>query len=233
MVKLKLIEKKIDNKKIFYYEEKFFNILNNILLSKYKISEEFKNDKRTYVAKISINDECYILKKIYINKKAKKLLSIFKKGEALSTLINVSNAIENGVNELAKPLGAIIQRKNGVIENEMLIMRCYEGKRVDFRGYTTIEDGEKIISILNKIYFLNRFHGDCSPANFYLVNNDIIILDTKLKKMIFGDYRKHYDTLTLMKTIKEKIDYPYKKNIYYYFAYLIRKIRDKKRGKNV
>ncbi len=226
------IKKKIkNNQTIYYFNNSYYNILLKILNKQYRIVEEFKNDNRTYVAKILINNKYYILKKIYINKKIKKLLSILKKGEALSTLINVNNAIENGVNELAKPLGAIIQRKNGIIENEVLIMKCYEGKRVDFRGYIAIQDGEKIISILNKIYSLNRFHGDCSPANFYLVNKNIVILDTKLKKMIFGDYRKHYDTLTLIKNIE--INYPYKKNIFYYFAYLIRKIRDKKRGKNV
>ena len=54
----------------------------------------------------------------------------------------------------------------------------------------------------------------------------ILILDTKLKKMVFGDYRKHYDILTLMKHFKNKPLYPYKKNIFYYFALLIRKIRN-------
>lgn len=219
-------EKESDNIKYFYFEEKYFYILKDILNLKYKVIQEFKNDKRTYVAEILINNEYYILKKIYTNKKIKKFLSIFKKGEALSTLININSAIENGVTELAKPFGAIVERKNKMIENELFIMEYCDGRRI--KGDKEYFESLKI---LDKIYSLGRFHGDCNPANIYYKDGKIVILDTKLKKMIFGDYRKHYDILTLMKYIKEKIQYPYKKNIYYYFAALVRKIRDKKRGR--
>ena len=85
---------------------------------------------------------------------------------------------------------------------------------------------------MDKIYSLGRFHGDCNPGNFILnEKGNIKVLDTKLKKMWFGDYRKHYDILTLMKHFKNKIEYPYKKNIFYYFAYIVRQIRNKKRGR--
>lgn len=233
MAGLKLIKRKIKDKYIFYYEEKNNEILKNVLFLNYDVIEEFKNDNRTYVAKIMVDGKEYILKKIYTNKIIKKMLSIFKDGEALTILKNVSEAIKNGVTELAEPIGVILQRKNGIIIDEILVMKCYKGKRLDFRTYVKYEEGFQALSILNKIYSLGRFHGDCSPANFhYCDNGEIIILDTKLKKMLFGDYRKHYDVLTFIKYIKPKMNYPYKKNIFYYFAYLVRKIRDKKRGKN-
>lgn len=212
-------------RKIYYFDEEYLKVLKNILDLKYKVIEEFKNDTRTYVAKIIIDDKNYILKKIYTTKKRKKILSIFKKGEALSTLLNINEGMEKGITELAKPLGAVVERKNGIIVNEMFLMEYYDGRRIN---------GEKeylrTLKILDKIYSLGRFHGDCNPANFYYVNGKIIVLDTKLKKMLFGDYRKHYDILTLMKYIK--IKYPYEKNLFYYFAALVRRMRDKKRERN-
>ena len=92
-----------------------------------------------------------------------------------------------------------MERKKGFIINEMFLMEYYDGRVVNGN-----KEYIKILKILNKIYSLKRFHGDCNPANFYYVDGDIIVLDTKLKRMIFGDYRKHYDILTLMKHFKNK-----------------------------
>lgn len=227
MNSLNLIIKKINNMKFFSFKEENFKLIENFFKLNYKVLEEFKNDKRTYVAKILIDDKEYILKKIYINKKIKKFLSFFKKGEAVSTFFNVHEAKNLGVSELADILIAGIERKNGIIVNEIVIMEYCLGEK------TIIDENLlKVIPILNKIYSLGRFHGDCNPGNFILnERGNIKILDTKLKKMWFGDYRKHYDILTLMKHFKNKIEYPYKKNIFYYFAYMVRQIRSKKRGR--
>lgn len=220
-----LIEKKIENKKFFFLKEEYCELLNKILKSDYTILQEYKNDKRTYVAKILIDDKYYILKKIFIKKKFKKILSIFKKGEGLTTLLNIQKLKKQGIEELADVLGGVVERKNGMIINEIFIMEFCEGEK-------TIQDKNllKVFPVLDKIYSAGRFHGDCNPGNFLLnKNNEIKILDTKLKKMFFGDYRKHYDILTLMKHFKEKPKYPYKKNIFYHFAYVIRKFRDNKK----
>lgn len=227
MNNLNLITKKINNMEFFSFKEENFKLIDNFFKLNYKVLEEFKNDKRTYVAKILIEDKEYILKKIYINKKIKKFLSFFKKGEALSTFFNVHEVKNLGVNELADILIAGIERKNGIIINEIVIMEYCLGEKT-----ITDENLLKVIPVLNKIYFLGRFHGDCNPGNFILnEKGNIKILDTKLKKMWFGDYRKHYDILTLMKHFKNRIEYPYKKNIFYYFAYMVRQIRNKKRGR--
>lgn len=222
MKELKLLKERHDNTYFYFYEKKYFSILKEILYLNYKVIQEFKNDRRTYVAKIVINDKYYILKRVFKNKKIKKYLSIFKKSESLSTLINVNSYKNNGIDELIGVLGAVLEKKNGIVINEFFLMEYCEGKKVS-------EDKEllKVISTLDKLYSKGVFHGDCNPGNFILSKEgNIKILDTKLKKMIFGDYRKHYDILTLMKHFKNKPLYPYKKNIFYYLALFIRKIRN-------
>ncbi len=222
MKELKLLKERHNNTYFYFYEKKYFDILKEILYSNYKVIQEFKNDKRTYVAKILINDKYYILKRVFKNKKMKKYMSIFKESESLSTLINVNLYKNNGIDELVDVLGAALEKRNGIVINEFFLMEYCEGKKVS-------EDKEllKVISTLDKLYSKGIFHGDCNPGNFLLSKEESIkILDTKLKKMVFGDYRKHYDILTLMKHFKSKPLYPYKKNIFYYFALLIRKIRN-------
>ena len=222
MKELKLLKERHNNTYFYFYEKKYFDILKEILYSNYKVIQEFKNDKRTYVAKILINDKYYILKRVFKNKKIKKYLSIFKKSESLLTLININLYKNNGIDELVDVLGAALEKRNGIVINEFFLMEYCEGEKVS-------EDKEllKVISILDKLYSKGIFHGDCNPGNFILNKEENIkILDTKLKKMVFGDYRKHYDILTLMKHFKNKPLYPYKKNIFYYFALLIRKIRN-------
>ena len=77
MKELKLLKERHNNTYFYFYEKKYFDILKEILYSNYKVIQEFKNDKRTYVAKILINDKYYILKRVFKNKKMKKYLSIF------------------------------------------------------------------------------------------------------------------------------------------------------------
>ena len=220
----KLLEKKENNRSFYFYKKEYLHILEEILKLNYEIIKEFKNDNRTYVAKILINRKYYILKKIYNNKKLKKYFSFFKDGESLLTLKNVNFCREKGLNELLEVYGVVLERKNGIIVNEFFIMEYFEGKKAT-------KDSEllKIIPVLDKIYLLKRFHGDCNPGNFILDNQDNVkVLDTKLKRMIFGNYRQHYDLLTLMKHFNKNIIYPYKKNIYYYLAFFIRKVRNLK-----
>ena len=55
--------------------------------------------------------------------------------------------------------------------------------------------------------------------------DEVKILDTQAKKMIFGNYRAHYDMLTMKIDSYQEMEYPYKKNIFYYFAIFMKKIK--------
>ncbi len=78
---------------------------------------------------------------------------------------------------------------------------------------------------MEKIHSFKIYHGDFNPGNFLLENGKIRIIDTQGKKMLFGNYRAHYDMLTMkMDSYKEMI-YPYKKDVMYYFTFVIKKIK--------
>lgn len=216
-----IIEIELNKRKLYLKDRSRVTLFEKVLTKDFKVIEEYKNDRRTYVAKILIDNKVYLLKKIFIYKKLKQLISRFKNGESLETLKNIEIMKSRGVHSLVEVIGTLIERENGIIKQEIMLIDYCEGKKP-----SCDKELYEIVDALKVIYSKNRYHGDCNPGNFIKIGNDIKIIDTKLKKMWFGDYRKHYDMLTLGKYFQGKYIYPYKKNIFYYFAYIMRKIRD-------
>ena len=205
---------------IFYYEDKYMKVGKKIIKNDYKTIKILKDTKRNYVSAIEIDGNNYIVKEPrneYIIPQ-RKLMSFFKKGEALTTLININKLINTyKIKEYVKPLIAITKRKNGMIVYSLLLMERVIGT----------EEGnlEILVNLMKKIHKKGFYHGDFNPSNFLNSNGNIFILDTQGKKMFFGNYRAHYDMLTMKMDSYKEMEYPYLKNIFYYFALLIKKIK--------
>lgn len=213
--------KKYKKYQLYFYDKNIEKILEKIVDRNYKIEEEYKNDKRTYVAKIEIENKKYILKRTFQKNILKKIIGSFKMSNSLETFKNINRAKES-VEELADIYGAGVNKKL-FIEDEFFLMECIDGKiYIDDDHYL------KIMKILEKIHSSGYYHGDSNPYNFLFDKNEKIhVVDTKMKKMYFGNYRAHYDILTLYKYFKEiNPKYPYKKNIFYWLAFIKRKIRN-------
>ena len=103
---------------IFYYENKYVEIGKKIIENDYKTIKVLKDTKRNYVSAIEIDGNNYIIKEPrneYIIPQ-RKLMSFFKKGEALTTLININKLINTyKIKEYVRPLIAITKRRNGMI----------------------------------------------------------------------------------------------------------------------
>ena len=215
-----LIEEKYKEYSIFAYNKFFIEIGKNIIDKKYKELNILKNTKRNYVSEIQLDNTSYIFKEPrneYIIPQ-RKIFTLFKKGEALTTLINVYKAIINdNLIEYAKPLLAIVKRKNGMI--------CYSALIQEKININDSRELNKMVEATKKIHSKGYYHGDCNPSNFMTSKNEVKILDTQAKKMSFGNYRAHYDMLTMKMDSYQEMEYPYKKNIFYYFAIFMKKIK--------
>ena len=205
---------------IFYYENKYVEVGKKIIENDYKTIKVLKDTKRNYVSAIEIDGNNYIVKEPrneYIIPQ-RKLMSFFKKGEALTTLININKLINKyKIKEYAKPLIAITKRKNGMITYSLLVMERVIG--------TEEKNLEILVNLMKKIHKKGFYHGDFNPSNFLNSNGKLFILDTQGKEMFFGNYRAHYDMLTMKMDSYKEMEYPYLKNIFYYFALLIKKIK--------
>lgn len=215
-----LLEEKYKGLSIFTYEKFYIDIAKNIIDKEYKELTIFKNTKRNYVSEIIINNISYIFKEPrneYIIPQ-RKFFTLFKKGEALTTLVNVNKALINdNLTDYAKPFLAIVKRKNGMI--------CYSALVQEKINMETDRNLDMMIEVTKKIHSKGYYHGDCNPSNFITCKDEIKILDTQAKKMSFGNYRAHYDMLTMKMDNYPNMKYPYKKNIFYYFALSMKKFK--------
>lgn len=215
--------KKYKDYQLYYYDDNIEKILEKIINKDYQVEEEYKNDRRTYVAKIRIEDKVYILKRTFQKNILKKIIGIFRKNNSVETFENINRAKKN-IEELADVYGVGLNKKL-FVEDEFFLMECIEGEI-----YIDDEHYLRILEVLKKVHRNRYYHGDSNPYNFLFDKDEKIhIVDTKMKRMCFGNYRAHYDMLTLFKYFREiKPEYPYEKNIFYWIAYLKREIRNTK-----
>lgn len=187
--------------KLYYYEEKYLEVGRKILNNEYKILDKYKDDERTFVALVEIENKKFVLKipKNEYKKIGKKILTLFKKGEALLSLINIRSARNKGLTEVMDVYLAGEKRKNGMISGSFFLSEYIEGK-------ICLENDkvEKILELMKKMHKLGLYHGDCNPYNFLFTKEGIRIVDTKCKKMLFGNYRAHYDISILNKYLNKK-----------------------------
>ena len=215
-----LIEEKYKEYSIFAYNKFFIEIGKNIIDKEYKEVNILKNSKRNYVSEIQINNINYIFKEPRNEHiiPQRKFFTLFKKGEAVSTLVNINKAIKmDNLIEYTEPLLAVVKRKNGMI--------CYSALIQEKINVETDRNLDKMVEVTIKIHNKGYYHGDCNPSNFITSKDIIKILDTQAKKMIFRNYRAHYDMLTMQIDNYPEMKYPYRKNIFYYFALFMKKFK--------
>ena len=222
----------------FLDEENNTEILGELILNnKYIIKKVFKDTERNYVAQIEIENKYYILKEFRseVIIPQRKIQTLLKKGEALSTLINTTEAIELGIKELVKPIIALV-KKRGTIKKSYLLMEYIEGEKI-----STIEDIDKIMNLVEKMHKIGVYHGDLNTSNFIKEGNKVRILDTQGKKEKIGNFKRWYDIFTLendllVKELNYNVRDKYylkEKNIWFYLAYLLKNFKNIKLVKKI
>lgn len=159
----------------------------------FKVISILKDTKRNYVAIVEIENKKFILKEFRseVIIPQRKMMTFFKDGEALTTLKNGIEAIEEGIDELVKPLIALVKRKR-LIKQSYLLMEYIEGNKIK-----TEEDIKKIVEIIKKIHNLGRYHGDLNTSNFIKKDGKIKMIDTQMKKEKFCYLKRIRDFLVL------------------------------------
>lgn len=218
MAKLNL--KKYKDLNIYYYEKNFLDLVLKVINKDYSIIETLKDTKRNYVSVIEIDGKKYVYKepRNEFRIPQRQFTTFFKKGEALTTLVNINKLIDMGFKEFVKPLVAVNKRHYGFIVFSFFLMEYAKGE--DDRRYL-----DMIVEKMKEIHKIGYYHGDFNPGNFLVENNQIHILDTQGKRMFFGNYRAHYDMITMKYDSYDKMIYPYKKNLFYYLAYSMKRFK--------
>lgn len=223
-MKSEIIKENYKGFEIYFYNKLFLQLGKNIVDKSIQITEEYKITKRNYVVKIAYKGKDYILKSPGNEHRLiqRKIMTIFKKGEALNTLINLKKLEEEGLDIYAKPFLAIVRRKNKMIVESYLVLEYIKS---DYKFSKKFIDD--ILKIEKLMYGKGVYHGDFNPSNLIYTKENIKVIDTQGKKYKFGSYRYNYDLLTMEDSIYNKFGFEnwYKKDIWFYLAYGMKKFK--------
>ena len=183
------------------------------------VEEEYRNSDRSVVRKIKYNNEKLILKESKNEKRAiiKKIGSYFSKGESLITLININSFLDKRV-KLYEPYVAIQSRKNGFIDESYLVTNFISDREARDPKYFN-----EVCNLIKLLHENGKAHGDTKLDNFLIDNdNNVVIIDTRLRGVGLLNLRKYYDYLNIKNDIKNVEEYiEIKKTISYYLALFI------------
>lgn len=224
-----MIESSKNNEYTLYFlDKKGEDLAKKIINREYKVLEEFKNTERNYVAKIEIDGKKYVLKspKAETVIPQRKIQTIFKKGEGLTSFYNIETAKKEGIDYFISPI-CVIVKKGIFLEESFILMDYLEGDKI-----RTKEDIDQILDIVKEIHKKGIYHGDLNTSNFIKTEDGIKIIDSQAKREKIWNFKRAYDILTLKRDLlvlelKYDIDKNYKieKGIGYHLANLIKNFK--------
>lgn len=214
--------------KIYYESEENKRLAEVVLDKNYKVIDEYKNTERNYVAKIEIDGKFYVLKspKAETVIPQRKIQTAFKKGEGLTSFLNIELAKNMGLDFFIEPLAVMVKR--GLFLKESFILMKY----IDGEIIRTVEDIDIIMDMVEKIHEKGIYHGDLNTSNFIKTADGIKIIDTQAKRESFWHFKRAYDILTLkndllvmMHNYNVEKNYKVKRDIGYALAYTIKNFK--------
>lgn len=214
--------------KIYYKNEENKRLAEVVLDKNYKVIDEYKNTERNYVAKIEIDGQFYVLKspKAETVIPQRKIQTVFKKGEGLTSFLNIEVAKNMGLDFFIEPLAVMVKR--GLFLKESFILMKY----IDGEIIRTVEDIDIIMDMVEKIHEKGIYHGDLNTSNFIKTSDGIKIIDTQAKRESFWHFKRAYDILTLKNDLlvlereyEVEKNYKVKRDIGYALAYIIKNFK--------
>lgn len=214
--------------KIYYKDECNKALAQKVLDQNYIVIDEYKNTERNYVAKIEIDKKFYVLKspKAETVIPQRKVQTIFKKGEGLTSFKNIDYAKSIGLDFFIEPL-AVMVKKGIFLQESFILMEYVDGKLI-----RTVEDIDIIMDMVKKIHEKGIYHGDLNTSNFIKTKFGIKIIDTQAKREKLWHFKRAYDILTMKNDLlvlereyEVEKDYKVQRDIGYLLAYIIKNFK--------
>lgn len=201
--------KKIDDITIYYRDEKYLKILDD--LENIKIEKVFKDDNRSKVSLFTFEQEKLVFKvpREKNSRKWQRFLSVFRGSESYREFMQAEK-INNAGLLTYKPILALEKRKHGFVVDSYFICEYLLGETGSIKYLKVIEDE------LDKIHESGYLHGDSQLVNFIIDNKHVYIIDSKFSKNKYGKFGAKYEYIYLEESCHREIEY--KKNDIYYRA---------------
>lgn len=201
---------------IYLNNDKYLQIYNLVKEKKYKIIKELKNDKRSLVLLIELeesesNSQKLELERVVLkvprekNEKSwQRFLSMFRGSESKREFISCEMIKESGILG-AEPIIAVEKVKSKIVKDSYFILSYIEG------SHATFDNIELALKTLYKIHDLGHLHGDPQLPNFMIENEKVYLIDCKFSKVRFGDISKINEFIYFEKSCHRNVESKYKK----------------------
>lgn len=229
----KLLIEKYKGYNLYFFDEKYKQLGKDVIDNKINITKELKITERNYVVKIKYKDTSYILKspRNEHRKIQRKIMTLFKRGESVSTLINTKKLEKDGFNKFARIYIAIVKRNFGIISDSYFVTEFIQDKFNEEDKLIRLKKNiREVLNILRDLHERKIYHGDLNPTNVINGETELKLIDSQCKTYYFGGYRINYDLLTLEYSVYETLGEQswYNKNLWYRVAYARKFIRNRK-----
>lgn len=195
------MNKKINNWNYICNEEISNQFINDILEKKYEDIKILKDDNRSLVKIIKINDKNYVLK-IPREKNKRKwqiVINIFRGSDSFRSFKMMKKLKKMGIRSTETVLA--FEKRNPFVVDSLLIMELLEGEKITEKNYLDV------IESLKKLHLKGYLHGDSQIQNFMLRNSEIYLIDLRLQRNIYGSVGRMYEFVYLRESCNEIDEY--------------------------
>ena len=180
-----------------YLNKTKIDFLKIILEKEYEIIKVLKDDKRSLVEIIEINQGKFIFKipKEKNNRKWQRFINVFRGSDSFRNYKTMDKLEKMGINSTRAVFAG--EKRTPFVIDSFLIMEILEGNSIEEKDYP------RIIDELNKVHLKGYLHGDSQIQNFMKKDNDICMIDFRLQKNIYGEIGRMYEFIYLRESCKE------------------------------
>ncbi len=161
-----------------YLNKTKIDFLKIILEKEYEIIKVLKDDKRSLVEIIEINQGKFIFKipKEKNNRKWQRFINVFRGSDSFRNYKTMDKLEKMGINSTRAVFAG--EKRTPFVIDSFLIMEILEGNSIEEKDYP------RIIDELNKVHLKGYLHGDSQIQNFMKKDNEICMIDFRLQKNI-------------------------------------------------
>lgn len=213
-------KKLLDNKtEIFYQKEGSQELFRKIEDKSYREIKKLKEDQRSKVSLIEIEDKLYVYKEPTEKNRRlwQRFLSVFRGGESQREFLNCEKIKKIGFFG-PEPILAMERKKFFMTVDSFFIMEYIDGNPAQ------IEKLGLVMNNLRDIHKSGYLHGDSQLSNFMIKDGKIYLIDCKLSRNIFGIMGKIWEFIYLEESCYRDIESGYEKKILYK---VLKKMREK------
>ena len=195
------MNKKINNWNYICNEEISDQFINDILEKKYEDIKILKDDNRSLVKIIKINDKNYVLKipREKNKRKWQRVINIFRGSDSFRSFKMMKKLKKMGIRSTEAVLA--FEKRNPFVVDSLLIMELLEGEKITEKNYLDV------IESLKKLHLKGYLHGDSQIQNFMLRNSEIYLIDLRLQRNIYGSIGRMYEFVYLRESCNEIDEY--------------------------